>query len=126
MVLFSRSRVKRTSLLALTAFLFLQAALALSACVAPAQTLAHVISEGQTSHCGDKGPSNPNLCLAHCAADSQSAQSDAVEPLASLLTFAPIAFVRFLPLPRDRAGFAPFLFRVSDPPIPIRFRSLLI
>ncbi len=101
--------------------LFAQAAVAANACLRPLSAPATTVTQ-QSAHCEAQQQISLNLCLYHCAVQSDRYTPQPVIPAATLpvLTLTPTAFVPDVSL-RPRLATA-----IHDPPIPIRFCSFLI
>ncbi len=106
----------------LCAMLFAQAAVAASACLRPLSAPSTAGTQ-QSAHCEAQQEAGLNLCLYHCADQSDRYTPQPVIPAATLpvLSITQTAFVPDVSL-RPRVATA----ATHDPPIPIRFCSFLI
>ncbi len=118
----TRRLLRNGAFFVLFAVLFAQAAVAANAYLRP---LSAPVTAGtqQSAHCEAQQKVNLNLCLYHCADQSDQHTPQPVIPAAtqSVLTITQTAFVSDVSL-RPRVATA----ATHDPPIPIRFCSFLI
>jgi hypothetical protein len=106
----------------LFALLFAQAAVAANACLRPLSALAAAHPQ-QSAHCEAQQKIGLNLCLYHCADQSDQYTPQPVIPAAAMpvLSITQMAFVPVIsPRPCVATG------ETHDPPILIRFCSFLI
>lgn len=86
--------------------------------------LAKAMAPAEKPACDDEGGMNRALCLAHCTADDQSLDTGSqlvlAPPCLPILVVSPSQPPKHSLFPTVRVA------RTSDPPIPIRFCSLLI
>ena len=120
--MFTRRLLRNGAFCVLFGVLFAQAAVAANACLRPLSSPAAAHAQ-QSAHCEAQQKISLNLCLYHCADQSDQYTPQPVIPAAALpvLSITQTAFVPEVSL-RPRVATA----ATHDPPIPIRFCSFLI
>jgi len=120
--MFTRRLLRNGAFCVLFGVLFAQAAVAANACLRPLSAPAAAGAQ-PSAHCEAQQAASLNLCLYHCADQSERYTPQPVIPAATLplLSITQTAFVPDVSL-RPRVTTA----ATHDPPIPIRFCSFLI
>ena len=120
--MFTRRLLRNGAFFVLFGVLLAQAAVAANACLRPLSVPA-AASTQQSAHCEAQQEASLNLCLYHCADQSDRYTPQPVIPAATLpvLSLTQTAYVPDVSL-RPRVVTA----AIHDPPIPIRFCSFLI
>jgi hypothetical protein len=118
----TRRLLRNGAFFVLFGVLFAQAAVAANACLRPLSAPAMAVAQ-PSAHCKAQQQVSLNLCLYHCADQSDRYTPQPVIPAATLpvLSITQTAFVPDVSL-RPRVVTA----ATHDPPIPLRFCSFLI
>ena len=116
-----RTLLRRAVWFVICFLLFAQGATAAEACLR--LSMAPAAAAGEVSHCEVEKKTSPNLCLYQCADQSDQSGADLAVPVANtpVLVVTAAAVVPFAPRFTAAAS-----GHTHDPPIPIRFCSLLI
>jgi hypothetical protein len=126
----SRRTLRILARIALGAFLFVQAAMAMAACDLGRHTAAQAIqsaaaADSHPCHEQQSNPSDASLCVAHCVTQAQSLEKPFWKAPATAP--APVLPMAVLPPPAlARATALDLPLALAGPPRRILFRSLLI